>query len=265
MIFATDLDKTIIWSQDYANHSSEKVICVEKLAGKNQTFMTSSAYKLFNEIKNSNEINLVPVTARSTNQYNRIEVTKDCKYAIISNGGHILINGEFYLPWEEHIQEIINNYKLEYEKALDILMDYSDLFQGEPLFLDEMFIQCKVYSNEKANQWLLRDLNKRLCNSKWSIDIQGVRLYLMPKDITKENALKYFTDNILQNQKLICAADGKLDYGFLKLGDIAIIPDNSNILKYLDNNFNYLQVPEGINGTKHLLNKVVEIFAKNNT
>ena len=117
----------------------------------------------------------------------------------------------------------------------------------------------KLKDNTERNQELLNILDVELDKSKWSFTLQGLKLYIIPKDISKENALLYLK-KYLNEDKLVVSGDGKLDIGFLSVGDICIIPDGSEVLGYLPHkSFAYKSVPKGLNGTTDLF----DIIEKN--
>jgi len=95
MMFATDLDRTIIYSRkaiEDLGPSLEGQLCsVEEKDGKAMAFMTQKALEELEKI--SQDLLLVPVTTRTTNQFKRIFIFEEhipVKYAITFNGAEIL-------------------------------------------------------------------------------------------------------------------------------------------------------------------------------
>ena len=83
MIFATDLDGTLIHSERHLTEN-ETVKVVEYKNRKPLSFMSAKAAKTFRELKQIPNLKIIPVTARTEEQFRRIEIIQDCHYAILA-------------------------------------------------------------------------------------------------------------------------------------------------------------------------------------
>ena len=97
MIFASDLDQTLIYSQplERAEELGDRIITAELIDGKVRSYMSSSSYQLLQKLMT--ELIFIPVTTRTMQQYNRIHLISQMlkpTYAVTSNGGNILIDGQ---------------------------------------------------------------------------------------------------------------------------------------------------------------------------
>ena len=80
MLFATDLDRTIIYSNKFVENY-QTVSCVEHLDGREISYMSHRALELLAQAKTRCDIHLVPITTRSLAQFSRIIPLQDCPYA----------------------------------------------------------------------------------------------------------------------------------------------------------------------------------------
>lgn len=259
MIYATDLDRTIIFSNKFIDDCNENIVCVEKFENKPISYMTSASLEKLEELKAKSNLRIIPVTTRSVAQFKRVRPVQDCEFAITSNGGTILHNGRLFIPWYNYIQRVLRNYKSDFKYMSKMLKNYSSYCEKPLKLVDNMFFFMKLKDEGSKNQELLDILNEILDKSKWSFTLQGLKLYVIPKEISKENALLYLK-KYLNEDSLVVSGDGKLDIGFLTIGDIRIIPEGSEVLRYLpDSSFAYKSVPRGLSGTIDLF----DIIEKN--
>ena len=101
-----DLDHTLIYSHRVPIGLNK--IAVEYLNGKEQSFMTQGTYDF---LCKQNCVHLIPVTTRSKKQYERISVFHRelcCKYALICNGGILLVDGIEDPEWYSETLSLIS-------------------------------------------------------------------------------------------------------------------------------------------------------------
>ena len=96
MIFASDLDRTLIYSNRLLtkNHLPVPIRNVEVYNGREISYMTEKAIALLREL--ADEMMFIPVTTRTVEQYHRIALFREeirPTYAITCNGGVVLNNG----------------------------------------------------------------------------------------------------------------------------------------------------------------------------
>ena len=128
---------------------------------------------------------------------------------------------------------------MEIQDKLKLINKY---LTRELTLIDNVFFFSKINDNN------LFELNYELDNIlkyyDWTYTIQGNKIYIMPKFISKENAINYLLRNELSKDNfIITAGDGKLDYNFVFLpgSNLSIVPLNSelyNLIKDKDFKFN---------------------------
>lgn len=256
MIYATDLDRTIIFSSKFIDDCKKPYVCVERDGDRAISYMCKDALQLFNRLKRNKKIKIVPITTRSVAQFNRVEVVQDCEYAITSNGGIIFHKGIVFKPWQEIIEEILTKYKSQYSGILQFLQEYLEYFDKNPRVVDDIFFFMKLKDDEIKISEFLDILEEHFKATNWVYTLQGLKLYIIPKEISKENALRFLM-SYLQDNDVIVSGDGKLDYNFLKVGNKRIIPKDSEVLGYIqDKDFTYESVPSGLKGTYDLFSLI---------
>ena len=138
MLFATDLDRTIIYSNKFVENY-QTVSCVEHLDGREISYMSHRALELLAQAKTRCDIHLVPITTRSLAQFSRIIPLQDCPYAVVANGGIILHKGQPLKVWQEHIERTRQIQALDYPKILDILTKYQKYLTRTPSLVDNFY------------------------------------------------------------------------------------------------------------------------------
>ena len=124
MIVFSDLDRSIIYSKRFLKDDTTKLE-IEIYNGENISYISKETVELIKKIKKN--CYFIPTTTRTIEQFKRISFSKyglDFKYAVTSNGGNILVNGEVdkeykllikeKLKLSSHIKDIIKlleNYK----------------------------------------------------------------------------------------------------------------------------------------------------------
>lgn len=226
MIFASDLDRTLVYSKKFCGDIPS--VCVEVVKGKNQSFMTERALKLLKDI--SNNMEFIPVTTRSKEELDRITSLKELSYtyAIINNGGRIFINNKEDERWTNLLAEKI----IEIDVNLD---DIYKLFKMK--FPNTPFIKEKC-SDERI--WVfVQDVESPLENFEevksyffdlgWRMAKTGRKIYLMPLCMDKWEALKYINEHYLGYSSIIASGDSIMDLTMVANANIGIIPEHGEI------------------------------------
>ena len=262
MIFATDLDKTLIHS--YRHLTNKKPVTVVECKGtKPLSYMTDDAIKLLNTLKQEQNLKIIPVTARSNEQFQRISIVTDSEYAIIASGGMLLHNNQPLPEWDKYVNKIINDNSQFYTYLMDILNDYSTIMEVPPRIVDNAVIFFKL-NTPPDTQPVFIDRILNICkNIDWNATIQAQKIYLAPHNISKETALTFLT-NYLNETDIITAGDGKLDINFIKLGTLKFIPSPSEALDCMSDTSDCTLITSGIDGTHNMLQQILNYTRKEN-
>lgn len=254
-MFCTDLDNTLIYS--YKREIGEEKRCVEIYKDKEISFITEKSIQLLTKI--AKKAMVVPVTTRTVEQYQRIELGIGVpKYALTCNGGVLLKDGEKDMCWYYDSLKLAETSWDELWKAQDILK-YDKNRSMEVQFIEELFVFTKSTEPEET----VHKLMEKLDLSKMDIFSNGVKIYAIPKNLTKGNAIRrlrealgieYVTakgENIFDlmmtaaktagNEKydlskviaentefdltMIAAGDSEIDLTMIEQADMGIIPE----------------------------------------
>ena len=210
-IFFTDLDNTIIYSH-HRKIGKSKVV-VEHLDGREQSFMTEFTYGFFSS---ADWLCVVPVTTRTEQQYRRIECADRfyLKYAIICNGGKLLVNGKEDEEWSYHTHLLAQD-KYDYlEQATEVL---SHLCYNETIHSPEKYMRYVKCSDPED---IYNKLSKLVNLDKINVQRDGRKVYLFVNGITKGNAVKRFMEN-RNFGTILAAGDNLMDVSMLNMADIA--------------------------------------------
>lgn len=224
MILATDLDKTMIYPTKYLNHVEiQNATLVDIVDNKPIAYMSNKAIEAFYQLSKSAKI--IPVTTRDIDEFKRLKIFDTSEFAITTNGGIILKNGQIFEEWEEHISKLLENVKEDFNKIIKDLSE-TDFVLSELSIKNGKYIFFKTSNVEKCQEYLSRTLNA----NNWNYIIQNIKVYILPKEITKERALHFLKQKL--NEKIIVAAgDSLMDRGMLEYADYSIIPKHGELYK----------------------------------
>lgn len=222
IIFNSDLDNTIIYSykHDIGTHKR----CVEMYQGREISFISEKTFDLLCEVKK--KIEMIPTTTRTTEQYNRINLGAGTfKYALVCNGGVLLVDGKEDEGWYQDSVQLIRESKAHLSECMELLKNDADII-FEVQFIRELFVYTKSSKPEKTVALLKRKLNTDL------VDVfhNGLKVYVMPKQLSKGKAVQRLADK-LHAGAVIAAGDSMLDVSMLETADYAIAPFQLEINK----------------------------------
>lgn len=164
--------------------------------------------------------NLVPVTTRSVEQYKRIKIDGfNPKYALCSNGGNLIVNGEIDKEWYGRSKLFYEKASKEADRLYAILK--SDKHRSfEIRTVDGLFLFTK---SESPAETLEKLGEPELCGCYAS----GEKIYVFPKELTKGNAVERFTEKFgIDKNEIVCAGDSIIDVSMLNKARTAIFTDN---------------------------------------
>ena len=226
MLFATDLDNTMIFSHRLIEGFESAVHCVEFYQRRPITYMTNTAIEKLKALQQ--RLYVIPVTTRSFSQFNRVEFWSTMQYAIIDNGGTILHYGIPIPQWEECIQKVLASYDLQNVYKLFCRLPH---LVSKPRIVDDKFVFARSNDVETCKQILSEKLNTKI----WQISFQGTKIYTIPQGITKGIALRYLCENILScHLPVIAAGDSTLDISMLEYATYGIIPSDCSLCTISD-------------------------------
>lgn len=262
MIFASDLDRTLIYSEASRGTEvpQEEMVPVETNKGRYISFMSQTAIRLLTEL--SSKVLFVPVTTRTVEQYRRIFLFQETiipRYAVTSNGGTILIDGEPDPVWREKIVKAAGTSASAKEaKALFDRTTSPDWALSER-YSDDLFFSIEI-DRAKVPGPEIEQLRMELLSVGWRLSLQGRKMYLVPERVSKGEALLYLKER-LGLQKAVAAGDSLLDESLLSAADHAIAPCHGELFKHMPahEHISYTTA-SGMSASEELLERTISFF-----
>lgn len=215
ILFASDLDNTLLFSY---RHKMDTDRCVEHLEGKEQGFCTEKSLELLARVRERTLF--VPVTTRSAEQYRRINWPAECapRYAVTSNGGILLVNGEADGRWYEQTRQMVAPWRSDLLELQSRLPDVPALRRWR--MVDGLYWFAVCDDTQGAQE------SKRFFADKTSLEVvvSGRKVYFFPPPLNKGSAICRLKERFGPD-RTICAGDSVIDVPMLRAADLAIIPD----------------------------------------
>ena len=214
-IFFTDLDNTIIFS--YKHDIGIDKVNIELYQGREVSYVTKKTYCLLKQV--AKKMLLVPVTTRTVEQYNRIDLGLGIlPYALVCNGGVMLEKGKENKHWYQQSLVSVQSAYAELQKALELLEhDRRRIF--ELRFIRKLFVFTKCIEPEAV-----------ICTLKKHVDLQFVdvlnnnnKIYVVPKTLRKGESIKRLR-HYIEGKKILAAGDSEFDISMLQAADMAFVP-----------------------------------------
>lgn len=217
IIFHSDLDNTLIYS--YKRDIGQEKKCVELYDGREVSFMTEKSLQLLERIQE--KVLVVPTTTRTVEQYQRIRLGIGVpEYALTCNGGVLLVEGWRDEKWYCQSRALVEPCRAEMIKAVNILEKDEDRSM-EVRFIEELF----VFTKSEKPQHTMEKLREELNTEKLDIFQNGIKVYAVPKALSKGNAVKRLRKK-LNPEYVIAAGDSEFDVSMLREADAAVVPEN---------------------------------------
>jgi hydroxymethylpyrimidine pyrophosphatase-like HAD family hydrolase len=233
MLFCSDLDQTLIYSRKSFRLSPgvpvPAVQLIETHNGQDISFMTDSGIQRLQQLATTSSF--VPVTTRSVEQYQRIilfQARLIPPFAIMSNGGNILVDGKIDQAWNQHIRLKVAQTSLAAASVIARFQEIrDDAWASRERMVDGLFYYYLVERSQLPLEELAIFAQWAQAQN-WCVSLQGRKLYIVPAAINKADAVYYIKD-ILQENLVVAAGDSLLDIGMLKQADWAIAPCHGEI------------------------------------
>ncbi|MBD8047525.1 hypothetical protein [Clostridium faecium] len=269
MIYASDLDRTLIYSNKFFKEFEEcyidNLIVAEYKDNKPISYASMEIENLLYELNKN--ITFIPVTTRIQHQFKRIDLFDKKvipKYAVMCNGGVIVKDGVLLQSWDKIIKESLNKIP-----PLVIMMRYCNFLLNssyiESYSLCEGLYLCAVLKDKNLLDNTLIQKAQSIClDSDYKLIIHGRKLYIIPLCINKYAPLKHIMD-IENDYDLYSSGDSEFDFPMLLNSTVGMIPRHSSMkTELLDNHKNiYITENIGIKASEEILKKVLTIHHAN--
>lgn len=231
LMFFTDLDRTIIYSNRFVgNERNPFHVAIEVVEGKSLSFMKLSSFTILREIMKAGR--LVPVSARNIDEIKRLSLFKEERFpewVICDNGRVVLHNGQPDLAWEETVQrkEKVILRSERYQIGIERFKELSDSFKKEWIKTNHTAYRVRLEDDHVFTETLMEQ-RAFFEKNGFILDIQARKAYLIPKGLTKKEAVRYVI-RCNRPEKLIGAGDADSDFGFLSLMSEVYVPKHHSM------------------------------------
>ncbi len=228
-VFACDLDQTLIFSNKWTKIPQIKhgdIACVEEYEGRPASFMLKRSLEILRYI--SSVYRFVPVTTRTIEQFNRVQlINTHIPVAIVSNGGVVLVNGQLDEEWASRIERDMRAVSplAEVEDTIRHLRKskgFKRLVRADNLFL-YIVMETAGFEATEINR-LINPLEKM----GWNVHINGKKIYIVPSCVSKGRALEYVKKKFGYSW-IIAAGDSSLDVAMREHANVFLVPDHGKL------------------------------------
>lgn len=260
-LWFTDLDRTLIHSNFFLkDYPIEQTACVEFKDNDPLSYMDKEGIELLRELQQIDNLYIIPVTARSIEQYRRIELFKSHKgFAITSNGGSLLENNAINQSWHDEMLEAMQD--IDLNAINDYLNATYSGYLSRPFKSVDDTSSYTVINSAKYKEAVEKfTQDKNVNNQKIYTTIQASKVYITPRAVTKEIAVKKMIARLKLNHnfiKVIASGDGLLDKDFVSVADLRFAPVNTPLAKAMEGDIDL--VADGMKGTVEMLKKILKI------
>lgn len=201
----------------YSHHRriDKPKIVVEHLNGREQSFMTQFTYDF---LCSAYWLTIVPVSTRTEHQYRRIECVERLrfKYAIVCNGGKLLIDGKEDKEWSLQTDVLADESYDSLEHATELL---AQLLPAEVIHRPEKYMSYAKCDDPESVYEKLRDI---IDLNKVNVQRDGRKVYIFVNGISKGKAIERFKQKT-GFENIIVAGDNFMDVSMLNKADYAFV------------------------------------------
>lgn len=228
-VVCLDLDRTTIYSAAaldlrVPDHDAPRLLCVEVHEGLPRSFLTEAAATSLRGLQGVATV--VPTTTRTPAQLARVRLPgPPARYAIASNGGHLLVDGVADPGWDATVRRRLAGCAPLGEVEAH-LRARSGPFVRRLREASGLFAYAVVERAALPTGWV--DELAGWCTPRgWSVSLQGRKVYAVPAGLTKSAAAAEVVARC--GGPLLAAGDSLLDADLLDAADAAIRPAHGEL------------------------------------
>jgi hypothetical protein len=230
VVACLDLDRTLIYSANaldlrVPDADAPRLLCVELYQGMPLSFMTEESVAELEKL--AAEATIVPTTTRTPEQLARVHLPGAApRYAIASNGAHLLVDGVPDPVWTGAVRERLAGCAPLVEVAAR-LEATSGPFVLKLRVAGAEFAYAVVDRAQLPASWVA-ELAAWCAPRGWRVSLQGRKVYAVPEPLTKSAAAR----EVLRRTgggTLLAAGDSLLDADLLEAADAAIRPAHGEL------------------------------------
>lgn len=235
-LVALDLDSTLLYSARSLRLPDDdlrapRLVVTEVWQRLPLTYCTRETERLLDELDRVAVV--VPVTTRTRAQFARVRlldapaVTSEHRYAVVANGGHLLVDGTPDAGWAAQVRQALGRTRPlgDVVRALDEAT--AGCRTGDLRVADDLFVYVAVDVQAFGAEALTK-LTTWCEGGGWRVSLQGRRLYCVPIPLTKAAAVTEVARRTGATT-LLAAGDSLLDADVLEQADVAVRPAHGEL------------------------------------
>lgn len=260
IIVALDMDNTTIFSprkfffED--GKYSPQLRAIDRL-GKHASFMTEKACELFDEL--THMATVVPVTARSRVQYNRMVLPPESRleYSVCSNGLEVTTPEGYDLLWENELRDIVKHSTIPLSQLKFLVFDSLHLKGLKPTKDKGNLVLSAHLPSEGLPEEFLEAMEYQLRGTGYNCSLQGMKINVYPAELSKDKGLNKIIEHIGKPEHLLIAGDSVMDLPIMEMADKCYYPADGEIRYDELPNGAYITKARGIFGGEEILQTIV--------
>lgn len=236
MMFASDLDRTLIFSNRALDHlhtdQEMNVRPAEYIDHQPITFISEKCLRLLKQL--SHELLFIPVTTRSIEQFKRIHIFQNelpVQYAVTTNGANIFYKNEPLYDWNERLIKKLRMEAATIPQLLEELSPFLKEINGRLKIVEDLFIY--IILEVPIDLVLKNTLMEAVLPLGWKISLQGRKLYFMPIPISKGNAVQFIAEREGISPQF-GAGDSLFDEDLLRVCSVRFVPAHGELVSELE-------------------------------
>ncbi|MET3696026.1 hydroxymethylpyrimidine pyrophosphatase-like HAD family hydrolase [Bacillus oleivorans] len=254
MIFATDLDRTLIFSKRALSefHQSEEDLIEVERTKLHRSYMSKLSYQLIKEL--NTKITIIPITTRTFDQYNRLAVpffNKRESHYVTSNGAVVIKNGKRDTEWDQILLEKMSQFPYPFSSVNQLLLTYENQNVIDVQRLEHLYF-CLTF--KKANDIdLIVTILAEIEAMGWEHYTHRNKIYVIPPFLQKGNAIKYIKQKTRETISW-AAGDSRMDYSFLSLSERSFVPRHGELALHMDESSRWIKTKtSGLKAAEEIL------------
>jgi hypothetical protein len=231
-LVACDLDRTLIYSSrafwlDTPDADAPAIVVCELYQGVPISYMTRAAEHLLRSLAAA--ATFVPVTTRTVAQYRRVQVPGPVpRFAITTNGGTILVDGEPDPEWSAALQERLGAEAAPLPEVRSLLEDPAAATWILRVHTAEDLFTYAIIDREAMPAAWIATLHDQCRERGWTVSVQGRKLYCVPAAVNKSTAVAEVRRR-LGGPVLLAAGDSLLDQRMIEDADFGFRPAHGEL------------------------------------
>lgn len=236
---ALDLDTTLLYSSRTLqllddDRQAPRLVVTEVWRGAPLTFCTRETERLLDDL--DTRALVVPMTTRTLAQHARVRLLDRTppsgpagghRYAVVANGGHLLVDGVPDRKWERRVRRSLQGARPLSDVVTALERTTAVARVSDLRVADDLFVYVAVDSAALAAE-ALAQLTAWCEGGGWRVSVQGRRLYCVPTALSKAAAVTELMSRTGATQ-LLAAGDSLLDAEVLEQADVAVRPAHGEL------------------------------------